>query len=392
MFLAVLGQEKPGTTELIYQRMTKQTMHIAVVGAGGFARFAVNEFVKIPGVQLAGVYDASLENAVLLQQIEPSAEVYDSYEALLNDAKVQLVYIATPPSLHYEQSKAALQHGKHVICEKPAAISLEHAVELRTLAAERDLLFVVNLMQRYNPLYRVVEEVIKQGVLGEFLHGYFENYASDEFLPEQHWFWDESKSGGIFIEHGVHFFDMFAGWLGEGQVVASQKLKRSGSGEVWDRVQATVLYAKGLVNFYHGFDQPKLMDRQEMRLQFEKGDVTLFEWVPTRLQLHAIVSQNELEALRRIFPNAIIEMAEEFSPVQQSRGRFKAMDVGYKIRLYTGKNTEKQALYQQLVQDMFRDQLRWLQDTSHVRLIDQNNAVNSLKLAVDANDLAIKIR
>jgi predicted dehydrogenase len=372
--------------------MTKQITRIAVVGAGGFARFAVSEFVKVPGVQLAGVYDPSLESARLLQQIDTSATVYDSYDALLNDASVQLVYIATPPYLHYEQSKAALHHGKHVICEKPAAIRPEHAAELRNLAAERNLLFVVNLMQRYNPLYRTVQELINQKVLGEFLHGYFENYASDEFLPEQHWFWDETKSGGIFIEHGVHFFDMFAGWLGEGQVIASQKLKREGNREVWDRVQATVLYAKGLVNFYHGFDQPKLMDRQEMRLQFEKGDVTLFEWVPTRLQLNAICDQHPLEAIKRIFPNAIIETTNEFSPVRQSKGRFKALETAYKIRLYTGRNTEKQALYQQLVQEMLRDQLHWLQDNAHVRIIDQHNAVSSLKLAVEANELAIKIR
>jgi predicted dehydrogenase len=372
--------------------MTMQSMNIAVVGAGGFAQFAVNEFVKIPGVHLVGIYDANLQNAKTLQRIEPSAQVYTSFDALLDNSGTQLVYIATPPYLHYEQSKTALLHGKHVICEKPAAIRLEHATELRTLAAESNLLFVVNLMQRYNPLYRAVQKLIKQNVLGEFLHGYFENYASDEFLSEQHWFWDQSKSGGIFIEHGVHFFDMFAGWLGEGRIIASQELKRFGAGEVWDRVQATVLYAKGLVNFYHGFDQPKLMDRQEMRLQFEKGDVTLFEWVPTRLQLNAICSKSELEALKQIFSNVIIEIKEEFTPAHHSRGRFKVMDSAYRIQVHTDKNIEKQMLYQQLLRDMLTDQLRWIQDNTYIRLIDQDNAVSSLKLAAEASDMAFMIR
>jgi predicted dehydrogenase len=254
------------------------------------------------------------------------------------------------------------------------------------------LLFVVNLMQRYNPLYRGVQEVIKQNVLGEFLHGYFENYASDEFLSEQHWFWDQSKSGGIFIEHGVHFFDMFAGWLGEGQIIASQQLRRFGTWEVWDRVQATALYAKGLVNFYHGFDQPKLMDRQEMRLQFEKGDVSLFEWVPTRLQLNAICSESELETLQQIFPDITINKKEEFRPVHHLRGRFKVMEAAYKIQAHTDKNIEKQTLYQQLLQDMLADQLRWIQDNTYARLIDQDNAVSSLKLAVEASDKAINIQ
>lgn len=366
-------------------------MNIGVVGAGGFARFAVNEFIKIPGIQLVGVYDANRENAETLRQVEPMAQVHDSLEALLRNPTVQLVYIATPPYLHYEQSKAALLHGKHVICEKPAAIRLEHAIELQSLASLNNLLFVVNLMQRYNPLYRAVEELIKQKILGEFLHGYFENYASDEFLNEAHWFWDPSKSGGIFIEHGVHFFDLFTGWLGQGQILASQELKRSCTSEAWDRAQAIALYSKGLVNFYHGFDQSKLMDRQEMRLQFEKGEVTLFEWVPTRLHLNAICNENELAALKAIFPGTSIEIVQEFIPVRQNRARFKAIDTSCKIRLYTNREPDKQTVYQQLLRDMFSDQLQWIKDRAHVRLIDSDNAVNSLKLAVEANRMALKV-
>ena len=67
-------------------------------------------------------------------------------------------------------------------------------------------------MQRYNPLFEMVRTLIANQLLGELLHGYFENYASDENLPAEHWFWDRAKSGGIFIEHGVHFFDMLM-WI-----------------------------------------------------------------------------------------------------------------------------------------------------------------------------------
>src|SRR5690606_25160869 len=120
----------------------------------------------------------------------------------------------------------------------------------------RDLLLVANLMQRYNRVFDLVRELISRRLLGEVLHGYFENYASDENLPPEHWFWDREKSGGIFIEHGVHFFDLMAGWLGPGEVVAAQvSLRESDSCE--DQVQCTVRYGGGVhVNFYHGFHQP----------------------------------------------------------------------------------------------------------------------------------------
>ena len=71
-------------------------------------------------------------------------------------------------------------------------------------------------MQRYNPLFSQIKELVDSKLLGDVLHGTFENYASDEGLGPDHWFWDRIKSGGIFVEHGVHFFDMFAGWLGSG--------------------------------------------------------------------------------------------------------------------------------------------------------------------------------
>lgn len=366
-------------------------INIAVVGAGRFAYFAVCEFVKIAGVKLAGVYDESINNALQLKKIEPSVIVYASLEELYSESSIDLVYIATPPNLHYEQSKKALLAGKHVICEKPAAIKSVHAKELRNLAAEKQLLFVVNLMQRYNPLYDSVNHLIQQNTLGKFLHGFFENYASDEFLPEQHWFWDERKSGGIFIEHGVHFFDMFSGWLGEGKVIAAQKMQRQQFENVWDQVQSTVLYTDGLVNFYHGFHQPKIMDRQEMRLMFEKGEITLYEWVPTQLKMTALCTAPGLQTLQFIYPKAAIEIIEEFKTPEVSLGRFNEIQYQYKLKLDTGHTVQKQTLYQQLVRDMFIDQLCWINDRTHIRKINAGNAVNSLQMAEDSERIAIKL-
>ena len=157
-------------------------------------------------------------------------------------------------------------------------MTVEQADAMIAAARKSDRLLVANLMQRYNPVYDAVDRLIQSGTLGELLHGYFENYASDENLPPEHWFWDRSKSGGIFVEHGVHFFDLFAGWLGPGTVVAAQRGLRPGSSPpIEEHVQCTVRYGPTvLVNFYHGFHQAGRMDRQELRLVFERGDVTLY--------------------------------------------------------------------------------------------------------------------
>ena len=73
-----------------------------------------------------------------------------------------------------------------MICEKPAALKASEAQELAALADSLQLLYVVNLMQRYNPLYSIVSTIINEKILGGFLHGFFENYASDENLGSNH--------------------------------------------------------------------------------------------------------------------------------------------------------------------------------------------------------------
>jgi len=350
--------------------MGLRELHIGVVGAGGFSTFAVTAFLRVPGVKIVAVTD--IDPAAGRRMGEAfNLTVCNDLEDLLSNASVHLIYIATPPYLHFAQSRMALLAGKHVICEKPAALQTSEAEALVKLAKASQLLYVVNLMQRYNPLFNRVKTIIDDRQLGDFRHGFFENYASDECLGPSHWFWDAAKSGGIFIEHGVHFFDLFAGWLGEGKVINAFQIRRGagnpqnppgnppnppnppGNASIVDRVQATVLYKTGPVNFYHGFDQPKILDRQEMRLLFERGEITLFEWVPVKMKLHGLLGAGA-EPITLEYENA----------------------------------AGKQELYQHMLTAMLADQWNWIKDRSHIRVIDEDNAVRSLRVAAEANAIS----
>ena len=369
----------------------KNELNIGIVGAGNFAAFAASAFLQIDGVRVLAVSDISSQAGLQFAN-KLSASFHPGYPDLLEDKSIDLVYIATPPFLHYEMSKKALQSGKHVICEKPAALHLEEAEELQALARQAGLLYVVNLMQRYNPLYRQVQAIIHEGILGEFLHGYFENYASDEYLDENHWFWKEPMSGGIFIEHGVHFFDMFAGWLGQGKVINSIQLTRPGQdAELIDRVQATILYQQGIVNFYHGFDQPKVLDRQEMRLQFERGDITLYEWVPVSMKIHGLMSQDTKRRLQEMLDTVTISLDSHYENPIQAKGRFKQISYDDLVTIQHHNRKDKEGLYQQLLTDMLQDQWQWIRDRSHARVIDDTNAVESLRVAVEAKQKAFQV-
>jgi predicted dehydrogenase len=372
-----------------YRKLFKVNLNIGIVGAGGFAQFAATAFLKVTGIKIVAVMDI---NEALARQMaaEFGAAVYVDYKMILRDKNIDLVYIATPPFLHFEQSKMALMAGKHVICEKPAALRVTEAEELRILATSRQLLYVVNLMQRYNPLYAIVKRIVNEKLLGNFLHGFFENYASDEKLSRDHWFWDVFKSGGIFIEHGVHFFDMFSGWLGEGNVVSALQLQRPGiEKKIIDRVQATVLYREGVVNFYHGFDQPRILDRQEMRLQFERGEITLYEWVPVMMKLHGLLKKKELEKLQEILGTASVVHHNERQPANQKvKGRFSEIIFDDHVTVEYGNVLEKQNRYQEMLAAMIVDQWNWIRDRKHDRVIDSSNAVRSLEMAEQATRIA----
>ncbi len=360
-------------------------LNIGIVGAGGFAAFASKAFLQIPGIRIAAIMDSNEAAAEILAK-EVKASVYLDLSLLLADKEIDLVYIATPPFLHYQQSKMALQAGKHVICEKPAALKTSEAEALQALAKEMDLLYVVNLMQRYNPLYDIVKKIVEQKLLGEFLHGFFENYASDENLQADHWFWEEDKSGGIFIEHGVHFFDMFSGWLGQGKLLNAVQLQRPHSThKIMDRVQATVLYDKGLVNFYHGFDQPIVLDRQEMRLQFERGEITLYGWVPVKMVLHGLFTNDALMAVSNLMDKCSVIITDEGSEeIKKVKGRFTEIVFDKEATIEYGNLNNKSKRYAEILTAMLTDQWAWIKDRSHKRVIDDNNAVESLRIAEQA--------
>jgi predicted dehydrogenase len=368
--------------------MSTTEVRLGVIGCGGFGLFALQHFTQVEGVRLVGMAGTHRAAAYAAAQRFGVPDIED-VDKLLQRDDIDLVYISTPPFLHYPRALDALKHGKHVICEKPLTLTLEQADELIDWAKRQDRLVIADLMQRYNPLYDAITRLIQEKVLGEFLHGHFENEASDENLPPDHWFWDRSKSGGIFVEHGVHFFDMFAGWLGPGCVAAAQAERRPGT-TIEEAVHCTVQYGEAaLVDFYHGFHQPGRMDRQELRLVFERGDVTLYDWVPTHGRIHAIADEKGTRDLCDLFPGARLDVTTTYSPKDRvCMGRHKTLDVYQMIELSVGDGRVKMHIYGQLLRSIMADQVAWIRDHSHKRKIDERNGRDSLAIALEADRLA----
>ena len=364
---------------------------VGVIGCGGFGLFALQQFIQVPGVHLVGIAGTH-RPASLAAAARFGVENTDDLGAFLAREDINVVYIATPPFLHHDQALAALEAGKHVIVEKPLALTVPEAEAMIATAQRQDRLLVANLMQRYNPMFEAVRRLIAEGLLGVLLQGSFENYATDENLPADHWFWDRTKSGGIFVEHGVHFFDLFAGWLGPGTVEAAQVGVRPGSA-IEEHVHCTIRYGGvALVDFYHGFHQAGRMDRQQLRLVFERGDVTLYDWVPSRARIHALVDEEQTRELCSLFPGARLDVAASYGGSDRAcRGRGKPIDASQLIDIAYGDGQAKSPLYCHLLRAMMADQAAWIRDRSHGRIVTDGNGRDSLALACAADTLAHRV-
>ncbi len=369
--------------------MEQAQIGIGMIGYGHFAHYALPELLAAANTKLIAVSAGkSAQTDEFLNQ--RGVKEFVDPKLIFGHPEVDLIYIATPPFLHYPQANQALRNGKHVIVEKPICLKYGQAKKLKKLAERRNLLFVTNFLQRYTPTYRALENIFQEGLLGPFIHGYFENYGSDGGLGPDHWFWDRRASGGIFVEHGVHFFDMFNGWLGDGSVVAAERLHRPKS-NIEDQVACAVKYSgNAIVNFYHGFHQAALLDRQELRLVFERGDVRCGGWIPTETTIEGLLSPSEIERLKTLFPDSSIVK------FQFPAGSSEVMARGHHLKglkhliLKSGslEASIKDSTYRQALRDFFTDQLKWIGDRKRQRQVSAANAVAALKTALEADSTA----
>lgn len=373
-------------------------LRVGVVGCGAFARFATRQYRTLSGLTVTAVADidaaAAARTAAELEVGQRSAD------AILTAGDIDLVYIATPPAAHFRQARTALESGKHVLVEKPPATTVAEAEELARLAARVDRVCTANLIERYTPLAEAVRQVIHSHLLGELIHGFFINDASDEGLGRNHWFWNRDVSGGIFVEHGVHFFDLVSDWLGPATVVSAARSVRphaenTAHAPVEEQVCCTCRYATEipqtgvLMHFEHGFHQPSRLDRQELRLVFERGELRLFDWVFTHGTLRALVDGATLDRLADILPGCAVRVVDRYDAAARiMRGRFKAFEASSLIEITFSGGLDKMETYAQAVRDLAADQVAWIHNRSHCRRLTEANGVAAVATACAADTLA----
>ena len=228
---------------------------MGLLGCGAFGRFCLREFAAMPELRAAAVADMVPETARKAGE-EFAVPVCPDIHALAARDDVQIIHIATPPSTHRELAIAALDAGKHVLCEKPLATTVADARRMIEVARTARRFLAVNLIMRYDPLNQAVARILETGLLGAPLHAFFSKTTPVTLRSALGTGFGSRRSAAEFLS-SMASISSISSACGLGR---AKSWRRSGRerlpGGIIDQVHCTVRYDSVLLaNFYHGFHQ-----------------------------------------------------------------------------------------------------------------------------------------
>ena len=141
-------------------------MKIGVLGAGNISRMVAPTLVAMPQIECYAVSSRDLSKAQAFADAFGFEKVYGSYEEMLRDPAVELVYVATPHSHHYEHMMQCIDYGKPILCEKAFTLNADQARKVKTAAAEKGVFVAEAIWPRYMPSRKVISDVMNSGVIG----------------------------------------------------------------------------------------------------------------------------------------------------------------------------------------------------------------------------------
>lgn len=142
-------------------------MKIGVLGAGNISTVVAPTWVAMPQVECYAVASRDLGKAQAFAAQFGFEKAYGSYEEMLRDPQVELVYVATPHSHHYEHMMLCIEYGKPILCEKSFTLNVDQAKKIQKAAAEKGVFVAEAIWVRYMPSRKVISEVMNSGIIGK---------------------------------------------------------------------------------------------------------------------------------------------------------------------------------------------------------------------------------
>jgi myo-inositol 2-dehydrogenase/D-chiro-inositol 1-dehydrogenase len=220
-----------------------------LIGFGAWGQHHARVTAECPNAELVAIADRSPEHQAIARSKHPNAKVSADYRDIVNDPQIEVVDVALPSFLHFEVGSAALKAGKHVLMEKPLAVTIQECDDLVRIAEENNRLLAVGHEFRLSSLWGRAREIIEAGGIGDPQYVLIELWRNPYRLGAEGWRYDLKRVGNWILEEPIHFFDL-ARWylsgLGEPvSVYARANARDPRRPELQDNFCATVNFPKG---------------------------------------------------------------------------------------------------------------------------------------------------
>jgi predicted dehydrogenase len=243
-------------------------LRVGVLGFGFIGTIHSKAVAACPGMELAGVWTLPDQTAESFRKLFPSGRLYGSPEEMAADRSVDAVAIGTPNAFHWPQAKLFLEAGKHVLVEKPMAMTVAEAEAMADLACQKRLRLMVGHMWRFDREVRSVRDLVASGEIGEVVktkgYGIHENWGPSGWFSSK-----ELAGGGALVDMGVHALDTVRFLLGDPvpSSVYAMVQTRYGAYDVDDTGILLVTWSDGVTSLVEsGWWQPH-MDGPEASTQ-----------------------------------------------------------------------------------------------------------------------------
>lgn len=194
--------------------MNEPKVRWGILGCGRIARKFAADLRLVADAELTAIASRNKETLELFAKDFPSRHLHNSYEGLVTNKEVDVIYVATPHSHHHEHSMLCLNHNKGVLCEKAFAINSRQAMEMVKTAREKKVFLMEALWTKFLPHYKKLQELLEQKILGDIksvLVNFGFNTAGN---PAQRLF-DPSLGGGTLLDIGIYNVFMTMSILGK---------------------------------------------------------------------------------------------------------------------------------------------------------------------------------
>lgn len=224
-------------------------VRIGLLGCGFIGKVHAKAYAQIPDAKVVAVVDRDSGRAKEVAE-EPGAEVVPVVDDLLSRQDIDMVDVCLPTYLHADHVIAAARAGKHVLCEKPMALSLEQADAMIEATEQAGVAFMVGHTLRFWPEYVAIKDLVSRGELGKPVAVAATRLGTAPTWSWDRWLLDPERGGGAVPDLHIHDIDYIAWLLGKPRSVMARGV-RSANG-CWDHVFTTLDYGDGVAAFAEG--------------------------------------------------------------------------------------------------------------------------------------------